>query len=491
MDSINTYSPGRAVSVADVPAWSLEADVIIVGFGAAGACAAIEAQQAGAEVVVLEVAGVGGGSASLSGGEVYVGGSGGTDVQREHGFEDATEDFHRYLMMAGGAAADAERVGLYADNAVAHFNWLREQGVPFKGSYLPGKWIEPDTDDTLIWSGNENAWPYVKHCKPAPRGHTVQFAGWGGGQLLMETLCSRAESLGVQVRYGSRALALVVDGQRRVVGLVSRESGEPQFMRARRGVILCAGGFISNTSMVQRFVPAAAECELQVSAGNDDGSGIRMGMSVGAATLNMQEFFTTLPYFPPVSLVKGIFVNERGQRFVNEDCYHGKVAHDVMGQPNGRAWLLVDTEIFARPLAQEDIPIAAAGETWEEVEQELGLPEGTLVHTVEQFNRHAAEGADPAFHKAVEWLRPLTEPPFAALSYCKGDFKGYAFTLGGLATQPTGEVLDADGQPIAGLYAAGRTACGLPRWGEGYSSGLSLGDSTFFGRQAGCKAASN
>ena len=491
MDSINTYSPGRAVPLADVPGWDLETDVIIVGFGAAGACAAIEAQQAGAEVVVLEVTGVGGGSASLSGGEVYVGGSGGTDVQREHGFEDATEDFQRYLMMAGGAAADAERVGMYAEHAAAHFNWLREQGVPFKGTYLPGKWIEPDTDDTLIWSGNENAWPYVNHCKPAPRGHTVQFAGWGGGQLLMETLCARAESLGVQVRYDSRVLALVVDGQRRVVGLVSRESGEPRFMRARRGVILCAGGFISNSSMVQRFVPAAADCELQVSAGNDDGSGIRMGMSVGAATLNMQEFFTTLPYFPPVSLVKGIFINERGQRFVNEDCYHGRVAHHVMGQPNGRAWLLVDNEIFSRPLAQEDIPVAAVGESWEEVEQELGLPAGTLVHTVEQFNRHAADGADPEFHKTAEWLRPLTEPPFAALSYCKGDFKGYAFTLGGLATRPTGEVLDADGQPIAGLYAAGRTACGLPRWGEGYSSGLSLGDSTFFGRRAGVAVASS
>lgn len=489
MSVANSYSPGRAVQAAEVPHWDLEADVIIVGFGAAGACAAIEARQAGAEVVVLELASVGGGSASLSGGEVYVGGNGGTDVQRDHGFEDATEDFQRYLMMAGGAAADAERVQLYAEGAVAHFNWLREQGVPFKGSYLPGKWIEPHTDDTLIWSGNEAAWPYLEHCKPAPRGHTVQFQGWGGGTLLMETLCGRAEQLGAQVRYDSRALALIVDGQRRVVGLVSRESGQPRFMRARRGVILCAGGFISNRSMVERFVPAAAECELQVSAGNDDGSGIRMGMSVGAATLNMQEFFTTLPFFPPVSLVKGIFINERGQRFINEDCYHGRVAHQVMAQPSGRAWLLVDNGIFARPLAQEDIPVAAVGETWEEVEQELGLPEGSLVYTVQRFNRYAAQGEDPDFHKTAPWLRPLDEPPFAALSYCKGDYQGYAFTLGGLATRPGGEVLDADGQPIAGLYAAGRTACGLPRWGEGYCSGLSLGDSTFFGRQAGLSAA--
>lgn len=486
-----TYSPSRACALNLVPAWDLETDVVVVGFGAAGACAAIEARQAGAEVVVLEVAGVGGGSASLSGGEVYVGGNGGTDVQREHGFEDATEDFQKYLMLAGGPAADAERVGVYADNGVAHFNWLRDQGVPFKGTYLPGKWIEPTTDDTLLWSGNEKAWPYLEQAKPAPRGHTVQFVGWGGGKVLMEILCSRAIELGAQVRYDSRALTLIADEQQRVVGVVIRESGALRFVRARRGVILCAGGFISNSAMVERFVPSALDCELQVSAGNDDGSGIRMGMSVGAATLNMQEFFATLPFFPPASLVKGIFINERGQRFVNEDCYHGRVAHHVLRQPNGRAWLLVDNEIFGRPVIQEDIQVAAVGETWQEVEGELGLPSGALVHTVEEFNRLAAEGQDPYFHKTAEWLRPLTTPPFAALSYCKGDFQGHAFTLGGLATRPSGEVLDADAQPIAGLYAAGRTACGLPRWGEGYSSGLSLGDSTFFGRLAGRSAAAD
>lgn len=489
MRADKTYSPAQPCAASAVGAWDLETDVVVVGFGAAGACAAIEARQAGAGVVVLEVAGVGGGSASLSGGEVYVGGSGGTDVQREHGFEDATEDLYKYLMIAGGPAADAHRVAVYAEGAAAHFDWLREQGVPFKGTYLPGKWIEPTTDDTLLWSGNEKAWPYVGQAKPAPRGHTVQFVGWGGGKVMMEVLCARAEELGVQVRYDSRALTLIVDDQRRVVGVVTRESGEPRFIRARRGVILCAGGFISNRAMVERFVPAAQACELQVSAGNDEGAGIRMGMGVGAATLNMQEFFATVPFFPPASLVFGIFVNERGQRFVNEDCYHGRVAHHVLRQPNGRAWLLVDNKSFGRPVIQPDIPVAAVGESWQEVEEELGLPTGALVHTVEEFNQLAERGEDPYFHKDAEWLRPLIEPPFAALSYCQGDFQGHAFTLGGLATRPSGEVLDGDGQPITGLYAAGRTACGLPRWGEGYASGLSLGDSTFFGRQAGVSAA--
>jgi len=483
------YSPSRACRVQDVPGWNRQTDIAIVGFGAAGSCAAIEACAAGASVEVFELASAAGGSASLSGGEVYVGGNGGTQVQRTAGFEDSTEDFQRYLMMAGGPAADAARVELYARNGVEHFNWLRAQGVPFKGTYLPGKWIEPHTDDTLVWTGSEQAWPFCAHAKPAPRGHTVQFEGWGGGKLLMEHLAARAVALGARAHYNSRALCLVVDEDGSICGLVVRIDGKEQFVKAHRGVILASGGFISNAAMVQRFVPLAGACRQQVSGGHDDGSGIRMGISVGAATLNMQEFFATIPFFPPDSLVKGIFVNERGQRFINEDVYHGRVAHYVLRQPNGRAWLLVDNEIFERPFLQPNIEIAAVADNWQDIARELGLPEGALEHTVAEFNRHAAEGRDPLLHKQPQWLRPLTEPPFAALSYCLDQLETMAFTLGGLSTHPSGEVLDADDQTIAGLYAAGRTACGLPRWGEGYSSGLSLGDSTFFGRMAGRTAA--
>lgn len=149
----------------------------------------------------------------------------------------------------------------------------------------------------------------------------------------------------------------------------------------------------------------------------------------------------------------------------------------------------MDNTIFGRPFANPDITISAVGKTWKEVEEGLGLPEGELVHTVDTYNRHAAEGVDPLWHKAVDWLQPLIEPPFAAMSFASNDYVGSVFTLGGLATLPTGQVLTPNGRVIPGLYAAGRTACGLPRWGEGYSSGLSLGDSSFFGRQAGLHVA--
>lgn len=229
------YSPEKSIFAAAVPGWDLETDVAIVGFGAAGSCAAIEARTGGASVDIFEVAAAAGGSAALSGGEVYLGGHGGTRVQQAHGFYDESSDFQRYLMMAGGPAADRERVERYVQGGVEHFEWLCEQGVPFKGTYLPGKWIEPTTDDTLLWSGNEAAWPFSAQAKPAPRGHTTQYTGWGAGKRLMQVLSRRALDMGAAAHYNTRVLCLVRDA----AGVVCGAGGAPGGARA---VYPCTAG---------------------------------------------------------------------------------------------------------------------------------------------------------------------------------------------------------------------------------------------------------
>lgn len=482
------YTSARPWPLARVPAWDETTDVAVVGFGAAGACAAIEAAGAGARVMLFDAGAGSGGASALSGGEIYLGGGGGTPVQKAAGFEDTTEALYAYLMMAGGPHADEAKVRLYAENSLDHYDWLLAQGVAYKGTYLPGKIIEPETDDTLIWSGSEEAWPFSEQAKPAPRGHVIQWQGWGGGRKLVDILEARARALGVSVRCSARVLCLVSDEAGAVHGLVVREDGRPRFVRATRGVVLCTGGFAMNPEMVGRYAPEALRLENPI-GGMDDGSGILMGMSVGGDAIHMDQFFTTCPWYPPEGLVKGIFVNRLGQRFINEDCYHGRVSRTAADQPGDRVYLLVDNEIFERPMELARIDLVAAGETWDEVEAELGMVPGSLTSTVEIYNRHAAQGEDPLWRKAAPWLKPLTEPPFAAFELRVGySFFSY-FTLGGLNTRPSGEVLDRAGAPIEGLYAAGRAACGLPRWGHGYSSGMSLADCTFFGRQAGRNAA--
>lgn len=485
----SSYDASHPFPLAEVPGWDFDADVVIVGYGSAGACAAIGAAEEGGRVVLFEVSSGSGGTSAMAGGDIYLGGGGGTSVQRKNGFQDSTEDFARYMTMAGGPDVDQERVRIYADNALDHFAWLQAQGVPYSDTYLPGKPVMPGTGDCLILSGSEEAWPFSEHAKPCPRGHLPKAIGEGGGRVLVDALASRAESLGVEAHFDARVVSLVV-GAGAVHGIVVRIDGKDQFARARRGVILSTGGFVLNEEMLRQYAPQVARLGNDaLSAGYDDGSGIRMGLSVGGAAIHMEEIFATLPFYPPESHIKGILVDERGQRFINEDAYPGRIAIHCMKQVGDRFFLLVDNEIFVQPSELSRIEIAAVGDSWEEIERQLGLVPGVLVSTVEVHNRYAASGEDPLFHKNAKWLKPLDTPPFAALAcHFREAFYPY-FTLGGLRTRPSGEVLTPDGQPVPGLYAAGRTACGLPRWGEGYSSGMSLGDCTFFGRLAGRTAA--
>jgi 3-oxo-5alpha-steroid 4-dehydrogenase len=127
-------------------------------------------------------------------------------------------------------------------------------------------------------------------------------------------------------------------------------------------------------------------------------------------------------------------------------------------------------------------------ETVPELEVEMGLPAGSLETTLAVYNRHAEHGADPDFHKRPERVRPLLAP-LGAFDLRRGSAPYAPFTLGGLETTVAGEVLDLAGAAIPGLFSAGRTTAGICSFG--YASGLSIGDSTLFGRFAGATAATS
>jgi 3-oxo-5alpha-steroid 4-dehydrogenase len=477
----------------DITQWDIETDIAVIGFGGAGASAAIEAADAGSKVCIFEVASASGGSTALSSAEIYMGGNGGTPVQQACGYHDDTENMINYLKACFGNQADEEKIRHYCENSIGHYNWLTGHGVPFKMSELKERAIMALTDDCLLFTGNEKAYPFTEHATPVPRGHNLEIEGDNGGPLLMKILTEAVVTRGVDIHYDSRALTLIINDSGDVEGVVVRIDQQEKTVRARKGVILCAGGFCMNEEMVKKYAPTF-DCGL-IPIGNpgDNGSGILMGMGVGAGTTNMHECFVSLPYYPPASLTYGILVNDKAQRFINEDCYHGRVGYNaLMAHKNSsRVYFITDVEGYGdyEKLSYLGATVAGTGDSIEELEQELALPESSLEHTVTNYNKHAENGKDPYFHKHEAWLRPI-KPPYVALDCTLGRGPFYPFfTLGGLDTRPSGEVLSPEGKVIRGLYAAGRTTAGLPRTAAGYASGMSVGDVTYFGRLAGKAAA--
>jgi succinate dehydrogenase/fumarate reductase flavoprotein subunit len=473
----------------EVDRFDLRTDVLVGGFGGAGASAALEALRLGADVIVLERASGGGGSTMMSACEMYLGGSGGTRLQRDLGFEDTTENFFNYLMACFGPHADEARVRMFAEEAAEHFDWAESLGIPYKRGFFGGRDVVALTGDSLQYTGNEKAHPFRETCTPVPRGHLPADSGHKGGVTLMTILMKRVEEAGADIRCDARLIGLVQDAHGRVRGGVARIGEEAVFIEATRGVVLSMGGFIMNEAMTKQHIPH--EVSFCTRHGNpyDLGDGILMGVAAGGHAIHMGEAFISIAHYPPESLTFGIFVNDKGQRFVNEDAYLARIGHYASVQPGGRVFMFIDDAHFARPRYVLHTEIAATGDTVAEVESEAGLPEGALQSTVALYNRYAAHGADPLFHKAPEWLTPLVEPPFALVSYQLDKIVPAVFTLGGLDTLPTGEVVTPDRKVIPGLFAAGRTAAGIPRTSKGYASGMSVADATFFGRKAGTSAA--
>jgi 3-oxo-5alpha-steroid 4-dehydrogenase len=465
-----------------VKKWDHEFDVVIIGFGVSGACAAQEAVQTGAKVLVLDRASAAGNESH--GTYIYMGG--GTALQRAYKVEDTPDEMLKYLLSANGPEPDKNRIQIYVERSIPDFDWLVSLGVPFS---------DDPSDGSLSFTGNELAYPSREMARPAPRGHSAHVAVTGsgagmrgGGAWLQKRLLELTRQAGVTQLLAANARQLVRGSDGVVQGVLAEIDGTVQAFRAKRGVILATGGFALNREMVAQHAPIYLNCTpIDVSA--NDGWGIRAGQSVGAAVKRMGAADATWTLYPPLSRKQGILINAQGQRFVPEDSYFGRIGDAIVREQHGVAYLVLDAVARGdRPgILPEKIVIEA--KTISEVERALGIAEPALQQTLDVYNRYAARGEDPFFHKAKDQLRPLVAP-FTAINASVGNTVMSFFTLGGLMTNPKGEVLDTDGAWLPHLYAVGRTSAGIP-CPYYYSSGLSLGECVTFGRIAGRNAAAN
>lgn len=477
-------------SAADVTSWSDDVDVLVVGAGMGGVCAALQAAQDGARVLVLDRGGPGTSTSAMAGGHFYLGG--GTAVQRATGHDDSAEEMAKYLA-AVSPDADPEKVRLYCRDSVEHFDWVESLGFEFERSYYPHKAVVQPGTEGLMYTGSEKAWPFCEIAVPAPRGHKPPFPGdTGGGGFVVDLALARLADRGVEVRYDTGVTGLVVDegGETRVVGATWKRFAETGAIRAG-AVVIAAGGFVMNEQMVEAYAPrltALVSRGMPLGNSYDDGLGIRMGESVGGVAEHMEGAFFTSPFYPPGDTLKGIVVNRDGRRFVNEDVYHSRSAAALFEQPGQVGYLILDSVTMSQP-AYGFQPLVDGWETVEEMEAGLSMPAGSLQATLAAYNEHAARGEDPEFHKRPEWVVPLDQGPWGAYDLTPGKAFYAGFTLGGLKVSVDGEVQRPDGSPVPGVYAAGACASNLAVDGSGYASGTQLGEASYFGRRAGRHAA--
>ena len=529
------------VENADSVAWADEADLVVVGFGGAGVVAALEAVQSGADVLAVDRF-TGGGATALSGGVVY---AGGTRHQREAGFDDTAEEMFKYLSHEG-VPVRKDTLRRFCDSSNDDIEWLERFGVRFGSTFFGERIAYPPDGFFLYYSGMEKF--RGEAARVAPRGHRTVGKG-PTGKNYFAPLKDAALGNGVRFMPHAPVRRLIVDGNGRVVGIEiqaipeerraehealyrrvnpyrmgngetaeraigacrefeRRVDGDRRSIRARHGVVLAAGGYNYNLELFSRYRPIIREVYREIVRGGSmgcDGSGIELGTTVGGALSHMDRLFVTKPVSPPESFVFGVLVNAEGKRYIAEDAYLGNVGCITSEQSRlGLAWLVLDSRVFRKGLKQLLWPLKTALSWWgmpalinilaggtkrartiEALAERCGVDGAGLRDTIDDYNRFAAQGADPEHGKLPVHLEPLDTPPYIALNMSmrnKWAFSG-AMPYGGLTVdEDTGGVTRADGTVIGGLYAAGRTALGV--CSESNFSGLSIADTVFSGRRA-------
>ncbi len=507
-------------------------DVLVVGFGGAGACAALEARDHGAEVLVIDRFD-GGGATAISGGVVY---AGATAIQEEAGVSDSVDAMEAYLAAEVGDVVSPATLREFCEQSGPNLDWLAAHGVPFEASLCPVKTSYPTDDYFLYYSGNEGFHPYRTLAKPAPRGHRAKGTSLPGRNLF-EPLAQSAVSKGVSVLRHCRATGLLRDNGR-VVGveakllegsaawwhgwcertatlvvnyvpklgqflrkqgaLLEQRAGRSIRIEARQGVIVTTGGFIYNRAMVKEHA-APYRRGMPLGTAGCNGDGHVLGQQVGAARKHMDRVSAWRFLNPPPALTRGILVDRSGRRYVNEALYGAAIGEAMVEHNDGRGLLILDQTLLdtaksqvGRGKTQWFQTAPALLNLWfntrragsiEALARICKVDLTTLRETLAAYNGATTRGADDAFHKDN---RAVLRPPYYVMDVGIRSklWPLPSLTLGGLVVDETsGAVQDDHGQTIPGLYAAGRAAVGV--CSRQYVSGLSIADCVFSGRRAG------
>ena len=472
--------------------------VIVVGCGMGGMAAAVAALERGAAVTVLERA-----PPEERGGQTRY-----TEAYLRMKSEDeVTDDFESHL---------AENASGYLDPSLVHLTSEPRENWPALVKALSLN------DPEWIAAFAAAAGPTVKWLK----GYGVRFdflptefltksqprlLPVGGGLALIEALGAAAAKKGAKFVYETAATDLIRDGGGHVIGVRAVGSGYRVREFTGKAVVLASGGFEGNAEMLTRYLGPRSIFLRPVCRGGyyNKGEGIRMALAIGAAPCGDFGSYHAEPIDPRAGMAEpavlifpyGILVNQEGNRFTDEapgtvDAYYERVTRQIYNQTNGMAYVILDSRHMEIPnyrlgIRTDQPPIAAASIV--ELAAKLGIVPEILAQTVAGYNKACWPGAFKplvldglATHgltpRKSNWAHPLDKAPYHAYPIISSN----VFTFGGLKVDAQARVLNQEGDPIAGLYAAGEI---IGTFYRNYTGATSVLKGAVFGRIAGGDAA--
>ncbi len=450
----------------------LNADVIVVGGGAAGMSATIRLQEQGESVILVEKTSSLGGTIRVSGGNQVVQGS---KVQEEAGVSnDSAKSMEEDFLKNGDNLNDTELLGIYAENVGSTTDWLTDTvGVEYNMEGGLHKLAEYSVDRELA---------YVD-----------------GGAGAAKILASKVEESGANVLLNTTAKELIMDNGK-VTGVKAKTAKGKEYTLTADSVVLASGGYGNNNDLL----PASAEEGLFYGLDSSNGEGLIMATEQAKAGTTHMEYIKEYPNGVETSskhaksTIAGnitafskaaILVNEKGERVVNEKASNHEILEKLQEQTNETLYLVMDettfnewkTKLAAAGLTEETIdsyvanngssePIFTTGSNAKEAAEAAGIDGDALTKTIEKFNSYVEAGEDKDFGRAKDYLTASFED---GAVYIVEQKARYATTMGGLDVDGNLQVVDTNGKTIDGLYAAGEIIGG--QMGDDSPSGANNG----------------
>lgn len=440
-------------------------DVVIIGSGGTGLSAAIQANELGMKVAVLEKEEELGGNTNRASSGMN---AAETNVQLHHGVIDNVADFYHETYKDGGRLNDKDMLGYFVYHTAPAIDWLADHDIKL--------------DDITITGGMSKKRTH----RPA------SMAPIGG--FLVKSLLKVVAQEDIPVFNKTKVTELRRADDGRVNGVKVDADGITKIINAK-AVILATGGFGASKEYIKRFRPDLESYKTTNQPGAT-GDGLKLAENVGAELMQMnlvQVHPTVQQDNPHVYLigeaVRGegaILVNAEGKRFVNELNTRKIVSNAITALPEHSAYLILDQGIRDHVKAIEfydKVGLVVHGETIEDLAKKINVDPSNLKQTVATWNQAVENHDDAELGRTTGMDRGITNPGFFAIHIAPA----IHYTMGGIHITPKTQVLDGNGDIIKGLFAAGEVAGGLH--GNNRVGGNSIAETIVFGRQAGQQVA--